>query len=778
MDSSGWLCVDIGTADTVAAMGYGPHGEPKAVPLTDSGDLLLPSAVFVHSSTAMEVGGAALHRSRTVRDGVTIAPKQRITHGDTSFEVGWSSVPLRAAITALLRAVIARAQQVSQRPVTGIVLTHPQLWSPQQVQILSAAAADIGLPRHRIRTVPEPLATVRFHQRTTPIAPGRRVAVVDFGNGSLDVAVLMAAADGSFPLLSARSDETLNLTVIDAAVRRWIDDHLRDIDSDLATAPAGDPEADDPSFADTIRLARHRLTTNDSATLVISAGAEDEKITLTRDRFDTLVHPFAVRLGDLVQEALHLAGVRGRDDLHAIYLTGGGTRIPLVQHRLQSFGPIARDTEPETVTARGALWLPDSQSATAAPIGTPPPVTSRAPDSSGLTGPLRRLPPLQVWQAGSAGPDTAVPEPAPPQLKEVMANRPAPERIRRRLRPLVLATLAALLIITVVTITVLATTRPRPLAGSVTGTPVAPSSIPPAAPSIRATVPIGNNPIDVAVRSGSAYVLGADATVWIVDLKSRALRTVVPLGRNPTALVTDSRYLYISAADNRGHGFVLVVDGAAGSVQASIPVGTDARRLAIDPDRHTVYVTTSDDRDAELVAIDTTTRAVTARLRPDGGARDIAINSFTHTLYVLPAPDARDQALHIVDGLTLTATGTVAIPDGATGLAINPNVHTVYLTATTGSTTDVTVVDTTSAAVVATVRTGPAATRVALDTGNHSGYLAITDPRAPRLTVVDTVSEKVTATVPLDKAATAVTVDPADHTVCLVGDGALWIVGD
>ncbi|MQY24991.1 Hsp70 family protein [Nocardia aurantia] len=767
VDSSGWLCVDIGTADTAAALGYGPHGEPKAVPLTDSG-ARLPSAVFVHSSTAMEVGAEALRRSRTPRDGVLIAPKQRIAHGDTSFEVGWSSVPLRSAVAALLRAAIARAQTVAQRPVTGIVLTHPQLWSPQQVQILSAAAADIGLPQHRIRTVPEPLAAVRFHQSGAPIPPGRRVAVVDFGSGSLDVAVLMAAADGSFPLLSARSDETLHLAAIDTAVRHWIADRLRDLDSDLAVPSAADPEADDPSFAETIRLARERLCATDSATLVISSGDEDEKLNLTRDRFDTLVHPFAVRAGDLVREALELAGVRARDDLHAMYLTGGGSRIPLIRDRLRSLGPITRDDEPETVTARGALRHPELGSA-ATPIGTLPPVTSRAPESGSLTGPLRRLPPLQVWQADSAGPDAAPPDAASPRLEEVMAERPAAPGIRRLLLPAGIVVVMVL----IAGIAALLVTRPRP----VTGTASAPATIAPAVPAIRATVPVGNGPSDVAVRHGSAYVLGADATVWIIDLRTRALRSVVPLGGNPTALVTDSRYLYVSADDRRGHGSVLVIDGATGAPQATIPVGPGARRLAIDPDRHMIYVTTSDDRNAELVAIDTETRTVTGRLRLEAGARDIAINTFTHTLYALPTPGGADRALRVIDTTTLTVSGTLPTPGGATGLTLNPNVHTVYLTPPTGSATEVTVVDTDSGAVTTTVPTGPPATRVALDTGNHTAYLAVTDQAAARLTVIDTVSEKVTATVPLDRPATAVTVDPTDHTVCVVADGVLWIVG-
>ncbi|MCX4093058.1 Hsp70 family protein [Nocardia sp. alder85J] len=774
VDPSGWLCVDIGTDNTAAATGYGPGGEPKTLPLTDSGEFL-PAAVFVHSSTAMEVGAEALRRARTVRDGVVIDLKQRIVRGENSFEVGWSSVSLRAAIAALLRAVIARAQVVAQRPVTGVVLTYPQLWSPPQVQILAGAARDIGLPEHRIRTVPEPLAAVRFHQRTSPVAPGRRVAVVDFGSGSLDVAVLMAAADGSFPLLAARSDESLNVAALDTAIRHWIADRLRDLDSEVAESLGADSEADDPSFAATIRLARQRLTTATGATLVISADGEDEKITLTRAEFDTLARPFVARIGDLVQETLELAGVRGRDDLHAVYPTGGGTRIPIVQHRLQSFGRIERDSEPETVTARGALWHPEL-AAGALSIAGPPAITSRAPDSTGRTDTLRRLPPLPVWQADTAGPPTAELDidTTPAQLKQVLANRPPPAG-RSRTIPILVAVVVALL--AAAGIAGFAATRTRHLAGSVTGTAAAPTVLTPAAPAIRATVPIGNNPIDVAVRSGSAYVLGADSTIWIVDLRSRALRTVAPLGRYPAALVTDSRYVYVTATDRQGHGSVLVVDGSTGALQATVPVGPDARHLAVDPDRHTVYVTTSDDRDADLVALDTTTRAVTGRLHLAAGARDLAINPFTHTLYVLPAPGG-DPAVRVVDGATLTLSGTIPAPGGATGLAVNPNVHTLYLTTTGDSTTaGVIVLDTTSGTVTTTVRTGPPGTRAALDPGNHTAYLAIADPAAARLAVVDTVSENVTATIPLTAAATAVAVDPSDHAAYAVGNGSLWIIG-
>ncbi|NUS42116.1 MAG: hypothetical protein HOQ24_00205 [Mycobacteriaceae bacterium] len=56
--------------------------------------------------------------------------------------------------------------------------------------------------------------------------------------------------------------------------------------------------------------------------------------------------------GMTTRETFALAGI---SEVEAIYLTGGSSRIPLVQRRLRAVGAVATLDDPKTVVARGAL---------------------------------------------------------------------------------------------------------------------------------------------------------------------------------------------------------------------------------------------------------------------------------------------------------------------------------------------------------------------------------------------------------------------------------------
>ncbi|WP_254597468.1 Hsp70 family protein [Prescottella equi] len=204
--------------------------------------------------------------------------------------------------------------------------------------------------------------------------------VVDDG-GTLDIAVLTASDTGGFTVIAARGDNGLGGKNLDAIIRRWVDQELRESNPELLNylrrqAPVNVLRA----LEDAIRRAKELLSEAPSATIIVTAPGQQETLSLTRDEFDDLIADEIDRAVALTQATLADAGITG-GDLKALYLTGGSSRIPLVHQRLAALGPIATLDDPKTVVARGALIATHTQPAVPAAPHTAPtaPVPATAP---------------------------------------------------------------------------------------------------------------------------------------------------------------------------------------------------------------------------------------------------------------------------------------------------------------------------------------------------------------------------------------------------------------
>ncbi|WP_377454558.1 Hsp70 family protein [Rhodococcoides fascians] len=364
---SGWmLAVDFGTSNSAAAHTGVSTGVAETLPLTHQGNLM-SSAVFVESPDSIDVGDVALNKAETNPAAFVPAPKRLI--GSSIMHVNGYDIPPSLAVAAVLHTVLGRAIAAhrDQRP-SRLVLTHPEGWSPREVGVLVEAAARIGFGHNQVTTVSEPRAAAHYYSRTETMAPGAKIAVFDFGGGTLDIAVLAATGQGTFEVIAARGDNGLGGKNLDALLRRWVDEQLGDrnpalLDFIRRAAPAHVHRTLD----DSIRRAKELLSSTPSATITVSGNGQQETFTITRTEFDALISPTVEQAARLTGDTLRDAGIGSAGELSALYLTGGSSRIPLVHARLAQLGPIATLDDPKTVVAQGALI------AAAAPQSTPPP---------------------------------------------------------------------------------------------------------------------------------------------------------------------------------------------------------------------------------------------------------------------------------------------------------------------------------------------------------------------------------------------------------------------
>ncbi|MCX5044849.1 Hsp70 family protein [Aldersonia sp. NBC_00410] len=354
--SAGWvLAVDFGTSNTAAAA-RAADGRVTTLALSHQSNLM-PSAVFVQSPEEILVGQVALNAAATNPAAFLAAPKRSIPHGVVN--ANGYDVPVQQPVAAVLRSVLDRAVTAhrGQSPAR-VVLTHPEGWSPTEIRVLVEAAGLAGIPADRVSTISEPRAAAAHYSRSEPLAVGEKIAVFDFGGGTLDVAVLQATDAGEFTVIAAGGDNQLGGKNLDAVIRRWIDTQLRDDDPDLLSyLQRGAPLETLRALDESIRRAKELLSETAQATITVTDPRSDGRrnYTLGRTEFDELIGDQIERSLALTRDTFGRAGITGPGDLRALFLTGGSSRIPLVHTRLQQVGPVATLDDPKTVVARGAL---------------------------------------------------------------------------------------------------------------------------------------------------------------------------------------------------------------------------------------------------------------------------------------------------------------------------------------------------------------------------------------------------------------------------------------
>jgi hypothetical protein len=556
--SSGWwLAIDFGTSNTAAAHVDEQSGAARVLPSIHA-DWAMSSAVFVESPTRIEVGEAARTRALTDPSGFLATPKRVLTAGAATFHIGRHDVPAHLVPAALLRAALAEAEALhAGGPPLGLVLTHPEGWSRPQLRTLIDAANEVGYPDSTVRTVPEPVAAAAWLTRDRPLNRGERVTVADFGGGSLDVTVLAATGDGGFDIVAARGDSTLGGRDLDTAVRRWVHRQLS-AQHPLAMdtlREGGATSADRRELDEAIRTAKELLSTTYAAPLEVRVGPHHQRLTLTRQDFESLIDPELARAWNLVRATLDaVTGSTG-----PLFLIGGSARIPLVGER---FGALS---------ARGEVRTPDDPQAVVAPGAL---LATGHRRQSAPAGPARP----QAWTGTAAHHRDAAP--AAPDDADTVLFAAAPQTRRRRA---VTRAGAALLAVVAVVLGVVALHHNAAGTGTATGS----TSTAPAPPPTTVTPLVGT--VAGTDDNGFAHSRARCNTGDPAMLLARTPYSLVVICRGPSGL-------YFHGLRRSDNATISLTDPVPGHASYTVTNPADNTRYRIDATALTIT------RNGELLA--------------------------------------------------------------------------------------------------------------------------------------------------------------------------------
>ncbi|MCL2850535.1 MAG: Hsp70 family protein, partial [Micrococcales bacterium] len=353
------LAVDFGTTNTGAAIRFA-DGRVEKVKLDPSSDTMPSAAVLTDGQ--WRVGRAALNARWTSPQTFVGSPKDRLGHEPLLLgDVLVDPAEVAAGVIALVRdrAVAAAGGGAPDR----LVLTHPARWGQARLASLREAARLAGFPTDCVRLLPEPIAALHAHVPPGSLPPGSRVAVVDIGGGTCDVAVLHVTDDPApgkdLLVVAQEGDDQLGGNHLDDLLYQWVVSQLgASGHTDMVAAlqaPANQHAT--MTLLDMVRSAKQDLSEHTSAPVAVSVGGNTTTVTITRDEYDALIAEPVARAADLAARALAASATT---ELAALYLTGGTAYTPAFARALHQVTGIltAPIGDPKLAVALGALRTP------------------------------------------------------------------------------------------------------------------------------------------------------------------------------------------------------------------------------------------------------------------------------------------------------------------------------------------------------------------------------------------------------------------------------------
>ncbi len=342
------LGVDLGTTYTAAALNL--DGRVEMLSLGNRATQIA-SVLYVKVDGTTLIGEPAEHRGAADPTRLAREFKRRIG-GVVPIIIGGSPYSPQALLAKVLGWVVEVATQQQGEPPEHVCVTHPANWGLFKHEILEQVLKLAGLRGASTCTEPEAAAIAYASRDRVP--EGAKLAVYDLGGGTFDAAVLVRDGIGFRLIGNPDGVEHLGGIDFDAAVLQHVLDHLGPAVQQL-------DDSDPATLLSLNRLrrdcvtAKEALSSDDDTVVPVALPGLSTFVPLTRAQFEEMVRPAIGETVSAMRRALSSAGV-SPEELHAIVMVGGSSRIPLVARELATaFGrPLARDNHPKHDVALGA----------------------------------------------------------------------------------------------------------------------------------------------------------------------------------------------------------------------------------------------------------------------------------------------------------------------------------------------------------------------------------------------------------------------------------------
>jgi molecular chaperone DnaK len=352
--------IDFGTTNSLCAW---LDGDRPAIIPNARGARATPSVVAITARGDVIVGESAKNQAY-INPENTVSGIKRLLGSEGLLSMGGRAWRPEEIVALVLGSLKRDAELHLSADVDRAVVTAPAHFSDRERRALAEAGRLAGLDIVRIVNEPTAAALARSWELSSregtledSRGDGRKKSydlVYDYGGGTFDVTVLERAGIDC-RVLASRGDGRLGGADLDRELKRLAAEHFK--------AGGLDPDSDRflaQQLAEAAERAKIELSERDTTAITLAFAVAEGKILhpafeLGRSDFEAIARPYVERSLDLVERALHDAGLEA-SRLDALVLSGGSSRIPLVRRMLKESLGLEPEglVNPEEIVALGA----------------------------------------------------------------------------------------------------------------------------------------------------------------------------------------------------------------------------------------------------------------------------------------------------------------------------------------------------------------------------------------------------------------------------------------
>lgn len=390
--------IDLGTTNSVVAF---KDASVKVVATGPNNEELCRSCVAVDGNGSIVVGNAPYKNWKRYAPNIVVSAKRLMGASFTDpqvqkmkndkdmypFGISKKSGGTDESVSIVLKGKEYSPEQISSQilrqlkedasiklndEITHAVITVPAYFNEKQKTATRKAAELAGLKVQRLLAEPT-AAAISYGADKMSEDEDKIFLVYDFGGGTFDLSILVASG-GRFIESGTGGDRWLGGDDIDRLLSEYViteagKEHGGDLHELIESLPERKKYAFQGEFKKEVEDAKKTLSQSDSATIQIFDILETEDgdpvdidVTITRDKFESMIRPLVQRTIDLIDELLEKTAYP-IDSIDNILLVGGSSCIPLVRKMLtDKYGKekILSSEKPMLAIAEGAAILSQS----------------------------------------------------------------------------------------------------------------------------------------------------------------------------------------------------------------------------------------------------------------------------------------------------------------------------------------------------------------------------------------------------------------------------------
>ncbi|MFP3959790.1 MAG: molecular chaperone DnaK [Spirochaetaceae bacterium] len=363
--------IDLGTTNSVVSVMEG--GDPVVIQNAE-GNRTTPSVVAYTNKGERLVGQPARNQMITNPDNTIYSIKRFMgrryhevdrereivgyeveegPNGDVRVKVGDKQFSPPELSAAVLQKMKQTAEDYLGEEVAQAVITVPAYFNDSQRQATKDAGRIAGLDVQRIVNEPTAAALAYGFGKNNN---EQKIAVFDLGGGTFDISIL-ELGDNVFEVRSTNGDTHLGGDNFDQRIIEWL---VQNFKSDYGIDLGQDRMALQ-RLKEAAENAKKELSSAQSTDINLpfitadQSGPKHLNYNLTRAKFEQLIGDLVEKTREPCNQALSDAGLKS-EDINAVILVGGSTRIPMVQKLVtELFGREPhKGVNPDEVVAMGA----------------------------------------------------------------------------------------------------------------------------------------------------------------------------------------------------------------------------------------------------------------------------------------------------------------------------------------------------------------------------------------------------------------------------------------